>query len=241
MKHAIVFGRFNPPTIGHGVLFEALNSFSRKGISATLYTSHSHILPVNYRRAQKLLQDNQDLEKTALILAKDAFRNPLAWEQKIEFLTRLRDAENLQFDICNDPEIKTTDDMFLSLAEQGKKDLILIAGSDRISGFQEVVERYNNSHAIGIQVNVKFHSAGERDPDADDVTGMSATKLRFYAILDDFQSFAQGIGGDKDLAWDIFQAVRNAMDIPESLGAKKESAPKNALSSYLDEYIFTSV
>jgi len=198
-------------------------------------------LPVNYRRAERLIRDTADLEKTALILAKDAFRNPLTWEQKIEFLTRLRDASNLQFDICNDPEIKTTDDMFLSLAEQGKKDLILIAGSDRISGFREVVERYNNSHAVGIQVNVKFHSAGERDPDADDVTGMSATKLRFYAILDDFQSFAQGIGGDKDLAWDIFQAVRNTMDIPETLGAKKESAPRNALSSYLGDSFLSRI
>ena len=62
--------------------------------------------------------------------------------------------------------------------------------------FQKLLDEYNgveSRHGYYGFDNIEGISAGERDPDADDVTGMSASKQRKAAAEGDLKSFMKGI------------------------------------------------
>ena len=61
-----------------------------------------------------------------------------------------------------------------------------------LSEFQGLAQKYNGTDLYSFE-NIVVISGGARDPDADDVTGMSASKLRSFASDDDFASFAKGL------------------------------------------------
>ncbi len=103
------------------------------------------------------------------------------------------------------------------LQSQGYQDVIFVAGSDRVDSFQTLFDTYNGRPDKTGRIPFKFDniqvvSAGERDPDADDVTGMSASKMRAAAAAGEFETFAQGVP-DKKLAKPMYDAVRLGMGI----------------------------
>ena len=67
----------------------------------------------------------------------------------------------------------------------------MVAGSDRIPEYERILNTYNGKdfHYDTVQVI----SAGERDPDADDATGMSASKMRAVATKGDYSQFKKGL------------------------------------------------
>jgi len=60
-------------------------------------------------------------------------------------------------------------------------EIIMVAGSDRISEFQKLSDKYNGKDYN--YKSIKVVSSGERDPDAEGVTGMSASKMRDMAKM----------------------------------------------------------
>jgi hypothetical protein len=105
------------------------------------------------------------------------------------------------------------------LQSQGYTDIVFVAGSDRAEEFQKLFDGYNGkpdkTGKIPFNFNsIRVDSAGERDPDADGVSGISASKMREAAIAGDFQSFWQGVP-DKRLAETVYNAVRKGMNISE--------------------------
>jgi hypothetical protein len=75
--------------------------------------------------------------------------------------------------------------------EQKYDKVIMVAGSDRVTEYQTIIMKYN-----GVDYTFKVAevvSAGERDPDAEGVTGMSASKMREYAAKQDFTNFKKGL------------------------------------------------
>ena len=68
----------------------------------------------------------------------------------------------------------------------------MVAGSDRIHEFQALADKYNGTKEYEYK-SVKVVSSGERDPDAEGVAGMSASKMREMAKNNDFRSFKSGI------------------------------------------------
>jgi len=92
--------------------------------------------------------------------------------------------------------------------------IIMIAGSDRASEFQKLADTYN-----GRDYNyktIKLVSSGERDPDAEGVAGMSASKMREMAKNNDYNSFKKGVTNlsDSDTR-SLFSAVKKGMGIAE--------------------------
>ena len=91
--------------------------------------------------------------------------------------------------------------------------------------------------------NVEVRSAGDRDPDSDDVSGMSASKQRKYAANNDFENFLKGVptSMNKKMARGLFNNVRSAMNIKEGWNLW-EIAPrfdwKNLRENYITEKIF---
>ena len=109
----------------------------------------------------------------------------------------------------------------------GYSDVIFIAGSDRVDGFQAMFDKYNGQQDKSGKVPFKFNSikvvsAGERDPDADGAEGMSASKMRAAAAAGDLEAFAKGVP-DKKLAQTMYDAVRKGMGVKDAVAAEDAS------------------
>jgi hypothetical protein len=74
------------------------------------------------------------------------------------------------------------------------------------------LNKYNKKEYTFDKIDVV--SAGERDPDAEDVSGMSASKMRAAAGKGDFASFKQGVPNAK-IAKPLYNAVRKGMQVNE--------------------------
>ena len=159
------FGRFNPPTIGHEKLVNAVIAVNqREGGTALIYGSHS--------------QDNRT--------------NPLSHTEKFKYLKKMfpRHKKSLQ----SSSRARNIMEIAAELSEKHNK-LIMIAGSDRVSEFKSLLNTYNgvkSKHGLYEFEEIDVVSAGERDPDADGATGMSASKMRKAATQGDFESFLLG-------------------------------------------------
>jgi hypothetical protein len=131
----------------------------------------------------------------------------------LDFQTKLRYAKFFFPDLTiGNPEVKTIIQALQKINSLGYKNLIYVAGSDRVQSFEELINKYN-----GVEYNfdsIKVVSAGERDPDADGAEGMSASKMRAAAASGDFDSFAQGVP-NQELAHEMFAAVRKGMGIKD--------------------------
>ncbi len=183
------FGRFNPPTIGHEKLIEKVHSVSKGAYR--IYASQSN-----------------DLKK-----------NPLNYTDKIKFMRKMfpRHARS----IISDTKIKTAFDALDSLYEQGYRQVTFVVGSDRVDEFEKTLNKYNGEKRdrggfYNFEGGVQVVSAGERDPDAEDVSGMSASKLREAAKDNNFELFAKGLPSAFREAQKLFNAVRSGMGLKES-------------------------
>ena len=88
----------------------------------------------------------------------------------------------------------------------------MIAGSDRVSEFQKLTDKYNGKEYN--YKSIKVVSSGERDPDAEGVKGMSASKMRDMAKNGDVKNFKKGVPNLSDSdASSLFNAVRKGMGI----------------------------
>jgi hypothetical protein len=76
------------------------------------------------------------------------------------------------------------------LEKEGFTHVTMFAGSDRVPEFTKLLNNYNGKEYTFEKITVK--SAGERDPDADDVSGMSASKMRALAIDNQDAAFMRG-------------------------------------------------
>ena len=181
----IVFGRFNPPTVGHQKLLQASASEARK---------QSADLKIYPSRTQ------------------DAKKNPLDPGVKIHFMKKM--FPDYEENIINDSATKTIFDALTSAYGDQYSNVTIVVGQDRLSEFQGLAQKYNGSDLYNFE-EIVVVSGGARDPDADDVTGMSASKLRSFASDDDFASFAKGLPESlKNMEKrEIYNAVRSAMGV----------------------------
>jgi len=123
--------------------------------------------------------------------------------------------------IIMDTSIKNFLDATMYMYKQGYKNVVMVAGDDRVQEFQKLLTKYNgvdSRHGKYEFDSIKVVSAGERDPDADDVTGMSASKQRKNAENNDFATFSKGLpkGVSDQLAKELFNAVRKGMNLNEN-------------------------
>ena len=123
------------------------------------------------------------------------------------------------------------------LYSKGYTNLVMVVGSDRVQDFKKLLDRYNGekkAHGFYDFDKIEVVSAGERDPDAEGVEGMSASKMRAAAQQNDLNSFAKGLPSGYNPT-DLFNAVRKGM------GLKKESTRQYielpTVSETREEYI----
>ena len=184
---AFAFGRFNPPTIGHEKLINKVKSVGTNDYK--IYLSRSE----------------------------DPKKNPLSPRDKLGIMKKMfpSHARNIEINQTN-----MVLDIATMLYKKGYTDVTMVAGSDRVREFENILKKYNgvkSRHGLYDFENIKVVSAGERDPDAEGATGMSASKMRAAAAKGDLKSFEKGLPRGVN-ASDIMKQVRKGMRLAASFG-----------------------
>ena len=179
---ALAFGRFNPPTIGHEKLL------------------------------RKVAQTPGDFKHVYLSKSQDSTKNPLTPTQKIKYMRDMFPQHRTMFRI---PSSNMILDIATQIYKDGYTNINFVAGSDRVQEFKTILNKYNNvksRHGFYNFKNIRVISAGERDPDAEGATGMSASKMRKAVAQGDMKSFEKGLPrgfrGEKDLFRDVAKGMR---------------------------------
>lgn len=152
----------------------------------------------------------------------DHKKNPLSIEQKMMYLNKLFPGTNF---VAAGPTTRTPIEAAKEL--NGKfTDLILVAGSDRAQ-LRDTLKAYN-----GKEYNynsIDFVSAGDRDPDADDVSGVSGTNVRQLAVDGDYKSFKNNLPNSANdiIAQKLMKDIQAGMTKP--VRAKKTGAVAEAI------------
>lgn len=117
----------------------------------------------------------------------DKKSNPLPVARKVYFLKRMFPKTNF---VAASAEVRTPIEAAKELNKK-YKNIVLVAGSDRVASFQKLLNDYNGKEYHFDTIEVV--SAGERDPDSDTASGMSGTKMREAAVAGDFNKFKKGL------------------------------------------------
>jgi len=116
----------------------------------------------------------------------DKKSNPLSFKTKVKVL------KDVFGNIINtDTSIKTPFDVITSLNDNYER-VIFVVGSDRVREFQRNMSRYVDNDLDNIK-DFSVVSAGERDPDAEGVSGMSGSKMRDFVVKGRFGKFKEGL------------------------------------------------
>jgi nicotinamide mononucleotide adenylyltransferase len=207
-----VFGRFNPPTIGHEKLFDQTKKLARSG-TYRIYGSKSV----------------------------DPKKNPLGFKDKVKFIRKMFPKHARQ--VMADKDVRNVLDIAVKLYDQGFTKVQMVAGSDRVKEFEVLLNKYNGEKSrhgfYEFQGMIKVLSAGERDPDAEGVSGMSASKMRQAAVDGKLQIFAKGVPA-RFHPTDLYNAVRSGMGLKAEgfrphINLEKVS---DVREDYVDERIF---
>ena len=189
------FGRFNPPTIGHQKLIQKVQSMARQvNGKGFIFLTHT--------------QNNK--------------KDPLSFQEKQAYITSQINDPNLQI---GSTDVKTIIQALQKIQAQGRTRVIMIAGDDRVMEFQKFLNQYNGNPDKQGTVLYKFDdvqvvSAGQRDPDADDIAGVSASKARDWALKGQEHEFSKIVmGGDAGKV--LYDKIQDALGVQVAESNKK--------------------
>ena len=211
----LTMGRFNPPTMGHGMLLDKVSKAAGKS-PYRIFVSQSN----------------------------DQKKNPLTYKDKIKFVRKMfpKHARSVMMDTSVktpiDAAVKLYNEGYKNIVMLADADrtreyealLNKYNGKEARHGF------YNFN-------SMKFMSVGGRDPDAKGIEGVSATKQRNAAKENDFTTFAQGLPknvSNKD-AKELFNAVRKGMGLKEQTEFKNHiqlSPVSDLREAYVNDGLF---
>ena len=164
----------------------------------------------------------------------DKRKNPLDQNTKIKFMKKMFPKNKIAGAGGNQRTFMEV----LKFYDKMYGEIIMIAGSDRINEFQKLADKYNGKDYN--YKSIKVVSSGDRDPDAEGVTGMSASKMREMAKQNDFKTFKTGLTrnlSDRD-AKQLFDAVKKGMGLKERYESFTDFLNNDLREEYYQEKIF---
>jgi hypothetical protein len=208
----VAFGRFNPPTIGHQQLMDVA--------------------------AQAASQDKDGQYLIFPSRSQDKKKNPLDPDTKIAYMQKFY--PNHAGNIVNDANTKTIFDVLKMAHNNGYAGVRIIGGGDRVKEFEKLSTQYNGQ--LYNFDNIEVMSAGDRDPDAQGVEGMSASRMRLAAAENDFKTFRSGLPPEVKPAEakELFNILRGAMSVKEDWSVW-EIAPKFDFRSLRENYLTEAI
>lgn len=189
------FGRFNPPTTGHEKLIEKVAAVAKQNTAKYfVYPSHSQ----------------------------NPKKDPLPHAKKVAYMRAMFPSHKRNIIASRERNVF---EIATGLYNKGYTSVVMVVGSDRVQEFESLLNKYNGvdgRHGLYDFTNISVVSAGERDPDAEGVTGMSASKMRAAAGAGDFEQFKMGLPKGFSDAEKLFNDVRKFMGIRESFVEHEE-------------------
>jgi len=148
--------------------------------------------------------------------SQDPKKNPLPVARKIAYMKKMfpRYARSIKTS-----KSRTVFEIATELQKLGYTDVVMVVGSDRVKEFESLLNKYNGvdgRHGFYDFKSIKVLSAGERDPDAEGVEGMSASKMRAAAIDNDYDSFKLGLPKGFKQGEKLFKDIRQFMNLKET-------------------------
>ena len=136
-------------------------------------------------------------------------KDPLSYQQKFKY------AKQAFGNVVYRSNSRTIIEIMKELERMNHSEVIMVVGSDRVQEFRALLKKYNGREYNFNKINVV--SAGARDPDAEGVSGMSASKMRAAVAAGDQQTFMQGVPSrlSKQMAARLYTDLRSAMSIRE--------------------------
>jgi FAD synthase len=188
LKTAVVtFGRFSPPHTGHDKLVQHV--LKQEGDEHHIIVSHS-----------------QDTKK-----------NPLSASEKVELMHKAYPdhKDKIYASSTAEPSVFHA---ATRLHKQGVHHMHLVVGSDRVEDFHTKLNQQNgkfDANGNGFKFKkITVSSAGDRDPDADGVEGMSASKMREAAIAGDHEKFKSGLHKNlHPVAKSIMKKIKDRIEV----------------------------
>ena len=116
--------------------------------------------------------------------SQDKKKNPL------DYNTKLKSSRKAFGSSVTRSRARTIIEVMVELEKMRHKEVTVIVGSDRVREFKTLLNKYNGKDFTFDKISVM--SAGQRDPDAEGASGMSATKMRTAAQTGDYKSFKKG-------------------------------------------------
>lgn len=174
------FGRMNPPTAGHEKLVKKLHSVAKKH-------GGDSVLFLSH--------------------SEGTTHDPLPQSKKIEYAKKAFPSTRIEGSSKESPN-------FLSAAKklhgEGYQHLVVVAGQDRVKEYHDTLHKYNGHPDHYNFKSIHVVSAGKRDPDATDITGMSASKVRAHARAGNKAKFKAGLAsGLQQHANEIYNHIRS--------------------------------
>ena len=187
------FGRFNPPTIGHQKLIETvLQTAGQYNGKAYLFLSHK--------------QNNKT--------------DPLSFKEKQAYIQQYYPKLAV-----GDAGANTIIKALQKIQSEGRTRIIMVAGSDRVEEFKKLLNQYNGKpDKAGNDLykfdDIKVVNAGQRDPDAEGISGASASKARELAAKGQEHEFSKIIMGGND-GKVIYNKIQDALGVAIDENNKK--------------------
>ena len=155
--------------------------------------------------------------------SQDKKKNPLDADTKVSVMRQMFPQHSER--IVNDPQNRTIFDVLKKAHMDGYAGVRIVGGGDRVAEFEKLSGNYNGK--LYQFDNLEVLSAGDRDPDGDDVSGMSASKQRKAAAEGDFTTFRKGVPSslNNKQTRELYNNIRAAMNIKEGWNMW-EIAPK---------------
>jgi predicted kinase len=163
-------------------------------------------------KIKSVAKQNNATPVVYLTHSQDPKKNPLTYDNKIML------AKKAFGPLVQKTNAKTIMQVLAELDDKFDK-VILVVGSDRVNEFSSLIKKYNGKDYEFQSVDVI--SAGDRDPDADDVSGMSASKMRALAAAGKPDEFKKGLPRRlQGMSAKVYDMVRSGMKLAEELEAE---------------------
>ena len=191
-----VYGRINPPTIGHEKLI------SEGQLLAERLGGDFYVFPTQSHTPNKKALEN---------------KNPLSFDRKLYYLKEFFPGVNF---VSGQPT-KTLFESLIWLLEKGYLDIHMVTGGDRAQTFKDIVSPYvpvlnpqvDPSKALDLNL-FEVHNIGDRNSSNLGVQGASGTKARQYAYqgkLDQFMSIIPG--NNAHVKMELYNELRNIFGV----------------------------
>ena len=155
----MAFGRMNPPTGGHEGVINKV-----KEVAGQFGAAHEIVLSAS----------------------EDSKKNPLTPEQKVKYAKKFFPGANITAATKDAPDFLTH---AARVYAAGHRELIMVAGPDRIDNFRKTLAAYNGR--AGKHGYYKFDHI--KVVQSDRIPGKSGTEMRGYAANKDYDSFKAGL------------------------------------------------